>query len=33
MKARVAENRAAVIAAEAAVPLSLAEAFRRGMST
>jgi len=33
MKARVAENRAHVIEAEAAVPRSLAEAFRRGMST
>jgi len=33
MKAKVAENRAYVIAAEAAVPLSLAEAFRRGMSS
>jgi uncharacterized protein YqfA (UPF0365 family) len=33
MKAKVAENRAHVIEAEAAVPLSLAEAFRRGMST
>ncbi|MDR3182762.1 MAG: flotillin-like protein FloA [Planctomycetaceae bacterium] len=32
MKARVAENRARVIEAEALVPHSLAEAFRRGMS-
>jgi uncharacterized protein YqfA (UPF0365 family) len=31
MKAKVAENRAHVIEAEAAVPRSLAEAFRRGM--
>jgi len=33
MKARVAENRAYVVAAEAAVPLALADAFRRGMSS
>jgi len=33
MKAKVAENRSHVIAAEAAVPLALADAFRRGMSS
>jgi uncharacterized protein YqfA (UPF0365 family) len=33
MKAKVAENRAHVIEAEAAVPRALAEAFRRGMSS